>query len=425
MIIVSAYFPPSTLAGVHRARHLAKHLPAAGWTPIIVCVDEAFHDQRLDPELAMLVPSNCEVVKVSALSFKLTKTFGFGDISLRAGRSMRRKVFELLNFRRIDAVMITGSPFYPMLLAREIKHRFKVPVVLDFQDPWISSWGEKQRLLSKAGVSHKLATLLEPIAVRAADFITSVSDTQNMELADRYAWLDRSKMAAIPIGGDPEDFDCLRNKSSASGHHHLASGKVNLSYVGTFMPRTGEPLRALFRAFRQLQQQAPDVAARVRMNFIGTSNQPNDTDTFRVKPIAEQEGVADSVYEIPQRLPYLEAITVLARSDGILLIGSDEPHYTASKIYPALMSGTPYLSLFHEKSSAHEILSSSGGGVVLSFDGPVALCRLIPMIADGLNRLASHSDSFSPAHKAAYVDYAASAVARRYAEIFDRLRANT
>ena len=50
-LIISPYFPPSTLAGVHRARHLAKYLPGAGWHPIVLCVDEAHHEQRLDPDL--------------------------------------------------------------------------------------------------------------------------------------------------------------------------------------------------------------------------------------------------------------------------------------------------------------------------------------------------------------------------------------
>jgi hypothetical protein len=231
-------------------------------------------------------------------------------------------------------------------------------------------------------------------------------------------------MAAIPIGGDPEDFDYLRNMSSSTALQHLASGKINLSFIGTFMPRTGEPLRALFRAFRQLQQQAPDIAANIRMNFIGTSNQPYETEMFWVKPIAEQEDVAASVYELPQRLPYLDALTLLKRSDGILLIGSDEPHYTASKIYPALMSGTPYLSLFHNKSSAHEILSAAGGGEALSFDGAGALPSIIPALTAGLRRLVTNANSFSPGNKAAYADYEASAIARRFAEIFQRLRAD-
>ena len=51
-LILSPYFPPSTLAGVHRARHLAKHLPTGGWLPIVLCVDEASHEERLEPALS-------------------------------------------------------------------------------------------------------------------------------------------------------------------------------------------------------------------------------------------------------------------------------------------------------------------------------------------------------------------------------------
>ena len=422
VIIVSPYFPPSTLAGVHRARHLAKHLPRHGWEPIVLCVNEAFHEQRLDPGLAALVPADREIAKVAALPIGLTRCFGLGEISLRAWRPLRRRLFELLATRRVDSVLITGSPYYPMLLAPEIKRRFKVPVLLDFQDPWVSAWGSEQRPWSKAGLSHKLAAWLEPRAVRAADFITSVSETQNLEMAKRYPFLDREQIAAIPIGGDPEDFDYLRNVAPAGALGHLASGKINLSYVGTFMPRTGEPMRALLRAFRHLKEQAPDLAARIRLNFIGTSNQPNDKTTPQVKPLAEQEGIAEAVYEVPERLPYLEALSILAKSDGILLIGSDEPHYTASKIYPALMSGTPYLSLFHDKSSSHAILSAAGGGVALSFDGAETLANLQARLADGLTRLAIDAESLGRPNSDSYRSVTAEQVAYQYSELLTQVQ---
>ena len=34
-LIVSPYFPPSSLAGVHRARLISRHLPAFGWEPVL------------------------------------------------------------------------------------------------------------------------------------------------------------------------------------------------------------------------------------------------------------------------------------------------------------------------------------------------------------------------------------------------------
>src|SRR5262245_21444787 len=80
VVIVSPFFPPSTLAGVHRARHLAKHLPAVGWTPIILCVDEKCHEQDLDSALCALVPEQVQIVKTTALPARLTRGLGFGDI---------------------------------------------------------------------------------------------------------------------------------------------------------------------------------------------------------------------------------------------------------------------------------------------------------------------------------------------------------
>src|SRR6516225_822448 len=96
VVIVSPYFPPSTLAGVHRARHLAKHLPAAGWTPIILCVDETYHEQGLDPALAALVPEDVKIVKTTALPARFVRSLGFGDISLRAWYPLRRALIRLL-----------------------------------------------------------------------------------------------------------------------------------------------------------------------------------------------------------------------------------------------------------------------------------------------------------------------------------------
>ena len=423
VVIVSPYFPPSTLAGVHRARHLAKHLSQAGWTPIVLCVGESYYEERLDPTLSTLVPGNVEIVKVGALPAWLTRCVGIGELSLRAWRPLKRGLFRLLDRRSVGAVLITGSPYYPMLLAPEIKRRFGVPVVLDFQDPWVSAWGATQNLFSKAGVAHRLAAMLEPRALRAADFVTSVSDTQNAEMAARYSWLDAERMQGVPIGGDPDDFVALGSDHGSQLGDALEPGLVHLSYVGTFLPKSGALVRALFRSFARLRSQDPALAARIRLHFIGTSNQPNDHASFRLRQIAEEEGITEAVHEIPQRLPFFQALNWLSRSNGVLLIGSDEPHYTASKIYPALMCGRPFLSLFHRASSAHAILSAAGGGCALAFTTHDDLSSLEPQLAEALRTLALSPEILGTADPAAYAPYEARAIAKRFAGIFDRLAA--
>lgn len=420
VIIVSPHFPPSTLAGVHRARHLAKHLPAHGWRPTIIRVDDRFYTERPDPALASLVPGSVEQVKVSAISAGVTRLAAIGDVGLRSYRQLGRAIERVAAQTKPEAILITGSPFYPMLLSGWIKRKLGIPVVLDFQDPWVSAQGATRPKLSKGGMAHRLAVACEPRAVRHAAFVTSVSETQNAQMADLYPWLDRSRMAAIPIGGDPEDFDALRSHPVPNPQVRLNSELVNLSYVGSFLPRAEPLVRLLFQAVYALRLSQPKLAARLRLNFVGTSNQPDYAGAGLVHPLAADAGIADLVNEFPRRVSYLEALSLVANSSGLLLIGSDEPHYTASKIYPALMSGRPYLSLFHAASGAHRLLSAAGGGQAFCFSSPAELAALAPAVSKAVVQLAETPESFGRADAAIYNSCSAASVAGLFAEVFDR-----
>jgi hypothetical protein len=419
--IVSPYFPPSTLAGVHRARLLARHLPAFGWEPVVFCVHERLHEETLDPGLASLVPVDTRLVKCGAWSSRWLRPLGIGDLSLRGFFPIRRALYGFLEREGADALLITTGPYFTALLGPEAKGRFGVPFVLDFQDPWVSRWGASLPRWSKGGLSHRLATLLEPRAVRAADHIVSVSDGANAELRERYPRVRGDDMSAIPIGGDPADFDWLRHQPPANQTVKLEEGAVNLCYVGTFLPRAGPVVDALFSAAAALRHRRPDLAGRLRLVFVGTSNQPDGACDSGVRDRAEIAGVGDLVQETPQRVSYLEALSLLARADGILLLGSDEPHYTASKIYPAILSGRPTLGIFHAASSACRVLRECGGAIVIDFSDLDGLARRTGDIAHGLETLIEAPERLPPRSPEAFEPYTARHVAGELAAIFDRV----
>ena len=358
-------------------------------------------------------------MRTGALPAGLSRILGFSDIGLRSYLPISRAIDQSIAQYAPKAVLITGSPYYPMLHASRIVARWRIPVVHDFQDPWVSADGKRQAKWSKAGLAHRLATLLEPRAARSASWITSVSEIQNDEMAARYAWMERSRMTAIPIGGDPNDFDALRANPQAS-RVALDPSRINLCYVGTFLPRAAPVVRTLFEALSLLKRRQPDVAARLRLVFVGTSNQPEQDQQglsrHRVQGYADAAGVGDLVQEYPARVPFLEALTLLANAHGILLLGSDEPHYTASKIYPALMSGRPFISMFHRDSSSHDLLARAGGGWCHSFTDVGQLPAIAAQISANLEQLAN-GNSTLPVDASAYEPYTADAVARRFAEV--------
>ena len=423
-LIVSPHFPPSTVAGVHRARHLVKALPAHGWAPTLIAVDPAFHLEPLDRELRGLVPLDARIIETGAIPAHWTAPFGLrGEIGLRGFFHLRGAIAREFAVQRPEVVMITGSPFYPMLLAGWIKRCFGVPVILDFQDPWASNEGATRRRWTKSWLAHRLAVTLEPHALRSAAWVTSVSDRQNAELAARYPWLDTSRMSAVPIGGDPDDAAALSRAPADVREESSNSGKLDFSYVGTALPRAAPLLAILFEGLAHFRRASPNVAAQIRLRFVGTSNQPGESSDYRVIALAEAAGVADQVSEQPGRVPFVDALRILANTHAILMVGSDEPHYTASKIYPGLMSGRPFLSIFHAESSAHRLLRAAGGGAALAYEGEEQREQLITSVSAELAKLATDPASFGRSNPTAYAPYTANAVAAQFARIFEVLAA--
>src|SRR5437762_14261042 len=72
--------------------------------------------------------------------------------------------------------------------------------------------------------------------------------------------------------------------------------------------------------------------------------------------MAEAVGVGDLVMEHAARVDYLSAVRIQTDAHALLLLGSSEPHYTASRLYPALAARRPLLAVYHDASSVVEIL---------------------------------------------------------------------
>jgi len=196
---------------------------------------------------------------------------------------------------------------------------------------------------------------------------------------------------------------------------------INISYVGTMLPRSEPLVSAVFAAVAKLAASDEQWVRRLRLNFVGTSNQPSGFGAFKIMALAEKYGISGCVSETPQRVPYLQALDLLANSDALILIGSDEPHYTASKIYPALLSGRPILAIFHKASSSYDILKRSGGARVIGFGGSEELGTIADVIANALREIALTPQTIGSIDRSVVANYEASVVAARYAAIFDRL----
>jgi hypothetical protein len=125
------------------------------------------------------------------------------------------------------------------------------------------------------------------------------------------------------------------------------------------LPLGFETLRAVLNAVALLKARRPECYSRLRLHFFGTSNQTSTDAPKRVMPMAMELGITDRLTEIAPRIDYLDALTVQTESTAILMMGSSEPHYTASKLYPGILAQRPLLAVYHEASSVVSALRDS------------------------------------------------------------------
>src|SRR5437764_98409 len=171
-----------------------------------------------------------------------------GALGLRAFTGLLREASRLLSTEKFDALFITIFPSYPALLGPMLKARFHVPFVMDYQDPWVSAWGdevgggENGSVDLKSRLTRTAALHLEPIAVRAADAVTAVSSGTYEMIRERIPELNHIPCAAIPLGGDSADFTYLRRSPRHNQWFDRNDGNFHICYVGTLLPLGFETL---------------------------------------------------------------------------------------------------------------------------------------------------------------------------------------
>jgi glycosyl transferase family 4 len=371
VLIIAPDFTPSSLPPATRVRFFATHLPEFGWQPIVLTVDPRHYEVAIDPDNEHLLEPSLEVSRTGALSASWTRKIGIGDIGMRSLWQHWRAIKRLCSERRIDLIFIPVPPYVPMVLGRLAHARFGIPYVVDYIDPWVSEYYWKlprKRRPPKWRMSYALSRCLEPFALRRAQHITGVSRGTTDQVVNRYAWLTASDATDIPYGAEAGDFEYLRQYPRQNSIFNSKDGKVHVCYVGAYVESMEQTLRAFFAAFRQGLARAPGVFEKVVLHFIGTTYSTNGSDPFRVTAVARDCDVAEWVREHPQRVPYLDSLQMMFDAHALILLGSSEPHYTASKVFSCVLAQRPLLAVFHEDSSVITILTRVNAGRVVTFN---------------------------------------------------------
>ena len=374
VLIISPRFPPINAPDMHRVRHSLPYFEALGWNPEVWVVDPQRIERDRDPLLAHTVPQEASVHTVGALDPAWTRLVGLGSLALRSLPFYARAVSQRLARGDVDLVYFSTTAFPVMVLGRYWKRRFGVPYIIDMQDPWHNTFyldQSPEERPPKFWFSYRLHKYLEPVAMRAVGGIISVSQGYCDTLCRRYANITPERCTVIPFGAAAVDYEVMETQDVEQSLVRRMETR-SMWYTPGGAGTIWQPRPMLFSLpWLKGRRQQPSLFERVRLHFVGTSYAPGDTGKKTLEPLAQAHGVAAVVHEYPARIPYFQALRLLRDASHLLIPGSTDPHYTASKLYPYILSRRPVLAVFHERSSVVDILRDTNAGTAIAFGDQV------------------------------------------------------
>jgi glycosyltransferase involved in cell wall biosynthesis len=354
VLLIAAYYPPSTAAAAIRARNLVRNLQALGHQ-VRVVTTPAQGDGETPPESRPVRYLNVETFARSVM--RREQDAGGRPTPPRPWQRNLRAFATRLLFpdlfapwipaavaaarregRDADIVMSTGAAS-AHVVARIVRgHR---PVVVDINDLW---WRNSTHSNHRHGLIRELANhRLERMIVRGATTVVVPVRQQGLEVERRWA----RPATTVLTGFDPAEFQ----------QHSLraASGPKEIVFAGTMYGdfRLDTLLTALAEG-RAAHGWTPDD---LRISFFGTGS-------GAAIDAAESRGVAELVDGTPP-IPRPELLRHLAAADALILpLYDQDPYHLPMRFFEFVGAGRPMIGIGAASAPAAQLIDEHGLGVV-------------------------------------------------------------
>lgn len=425
VLIVTSSYSPTTIADLHRARHLAWELPELGWTVEILCPNREFQrEEYFELNSESFFSPTTVVHAVAPVANRLFHLLKVGGIGWRSLLPIYRKGSELLKTGRFDVVYFSTANFVLFTLGAFWRKKYTIPYVLDFHDPWVrvSTKYRTTKHPIKQWIGSFLSKTMERRSVENAAGVVSVSPIYISHLRKRYtasASLRANRSMAIPFAARRQDLE-IQSTGSKHSNHFL------INYVGAGGSIMAKSFSAICASLAELRKSDPAPFQRLRIRLYGTYAYWKPGDPTPLRDIATTFGLDDVVEEYPARVTYRRSLELILESDGLFVLGVDDQGYMPSKLFPYALSGKPLLGSFRSDSPPVDYFARLPElGHLLTFPA------VGPTPKPGQEDIATVGKFLKEASCRTQFDrlkilepYLAPAMARRHADLFDQIVAS-
>lgn len=365
VLIIAYYFPPLGGSGVQRTLKFVKYLPQFGWQPTVLTVGNTAYYAKDDSLLKEIESLNIRIIRTQStdpnslihkkkdivkmpkernrriLNF-ISDTFFIPDNKIGWKRHAVKAASEVLAKEKFDVIFATAPPATDFLIGVELKKRFKVPLVVDYRDSWLSYPFK----FFPTPLHRYLHFRKEKMVLHKSDMITVTHRRVKEEILTRHRFLRHEDVVILPHGFDPEDL--LVDNPGVLPHIE----KMRITYSGMFYG-TKTPvyfLQALAKVFKE----NPQLRGRIEACFAGL---------FRPEHInlVNQLGLQNSV-NLLGYLEHKESVRYLLASDVLWMMMQDDWE-TPGKIFEYIGAKKKILGCV-PKGYIRTIIEEAGGDCV-------------------------------------------------------------
>ncbi len=156
----------------------------------------------------------------------------------------------------------------------------------------------------------------------------------------------------------------------------------------------------------------------MRIHFVGTDYAPPPLGRDWALPVAKAEGIEGFVQEHRYRVPYFDSLYYLTHADALIAVGSNDPTYSASKIFPYVLARRPMLLVFHAESPVLTMARAMKCGQCYPFRETADIDTLASKVSQEWF-LDGKMSEFVEADLSAFQPYSAESMTKRLAKCFN------
>ncbi|MBZ0202448.1 MAG: glycosyltransferase [Ignavibacteria bacterium] len=380
VLVITYDFPPIGKGNVLRPLKFSKYFYRYDWEPIILTSTPKtyfFRDNFLLQEAEKL---RLKVYRTPGSSNNLLTGRKLKELPNESTRILKRNIArfrkfpdehkswiskavklgsEIIESNNIEIIYATGPSFTAFAAAGELKEKYKIPLVIDYQDSWLHSSTSYHPM----GVHRMRNMKMEQDVIRVTDEIITINRRIKEYLIEEYEYLKHEDVNIINHGYDEDDY------KEAAKTQLPEKPKMRFTNVGGFFDLITP--RYFFEALKIVFEKNPGLRGKIEACFIGGLSREN-------LKLIQKYNISDSILN-PGYLSHLDAIRYMLSSDVLwFMIGEGAGDEVVSPIRLAEYFGArkPILAAIPDGAS-RQLLRDYDAVRICEPDEPEEIAELI------------------------------------------------